>query len=68
MHTVDDKMQICAAEKRLNVSVIPVSKHISEPASHCGLCILIPTIFRSGSCLVINKIACEAGCGVILKT
>lgn len=31
MHTADDKMQLCAAERRLNGSVIPVSKHILKP-------------------------------------
>lgn len=31
MHTGDDKMQLCAAERKLNVSVIPVSKHILKP-------------------------------------
>lgn len=34
MHTADDKMQLCAAERRLNVSVVPVSKtHICKRAS-----------------------------------
>lgn len=31
MRTVDDKMQLCAAERRLIVSIIPVLKHILKP-------------------------------------